>query len=65
MTWMDFLKPTIEKVLLTILLVAILSYFFYLTIFIMYPFWHWVVGIIVLYLMSCLIAFAFEGLKKK
>jgi small-conductance mechanosensitive channel len=64
MTWWDFLEPTIAKIVLTILIVAILCYV-YLTLFLTWPLWRWVVGIIFWYLMSCLIVFAFKGFKQK
>ncbi len=65
MTWTDFLKPTIGKIVVTIVIVAILSFFFYQTVFSTYSAGSWVIGIIFWYLMSCIIVFAFEGTKAK
>ena len=62
--WKEFLKPAVAKILLTILIVAILCYF-YLTVFLTYPLWRWVAAIIFWYLVSCLIVFVYKKLKKK
>jgi 4-hydroxybenzoate polyprenyltransferase len=64
MNWKEFLKPTIAKILITVLIVAILCYFF-LPIFLTEPWWRWVIAIIFWYLVSCLIDFVYKKLKKK
>jgi hypothetical protein len=63
MTWTDFLKPTIAKIVVTIVIVVILYYLFYQTVFITWSAGSWIIGIIFWYLMSCLIVFGYQGTK--
>jgi small-conductance mechanosensitive channel len=64
MKWKEFLKPDIPKIVITVLIVAVLSYF-YLPVFLTEPLWRWIVAIIFWYLVSCLIVFGYKKFKKK
>ena len=64
MNWKEFLKPTIAKILITLLVVVILCSL-YLPLFLTYPWWRWVIAIIFWYLVSCLIVFSYDWLMKK
>jgi len=64
MNWKEFLKPETAKILLTVLIVAIVCYF-YLTPILTEPLWRWVAAIIFWYLVSCLTVFGYKKFKRK
>jgi small-conductance mechanosensitive channel len=64
MDWKEFLRPTLTKILITILIVAILCYLF-LSVFLTEPLWRWVAAIVFWYLVSCLVVFVCKGPRKK
>ena len=64
MNWKEFLKPDIPKIFLTILIVAIISYFF-ISALLKEPWFGWAIAIAFWYLVSCLIVFGYKQFKEK